>query len=160
MADLLEIEKWACYDSASSRPEGKQQPIDRLDFFACRYCLTIRPAGYFSNAMMKGKRGKHGLGTLEEKSERFCIPCGVEREIYVPGTYIQFGGAGFKEGFVCRRCTCFNTARYCSEKQVKSRICRNCWTLDTPSAEQMYHIYLRDDFPGTRFVSHRRYYKD
>lgn len=146
MVDLLEIEKWPCYDSVSSQPQGFKQPVDKLDFFACRYCLKIRPARYFSNAMMKGKRGKHGLGTVQDRSERFCIPCGVDKKIYSPGTYLQFGGAGFKQGFICRRCGSFKSTHY-GETQRLNRICRGC-DRGVPTAKQNHHIRFRDEFPN------------
>ncbi|KAK5020701.1 hypothetical protein LTR60_000291 [Cryomyces antarcticus] len=56
ISDLLEIERWPCYDSAEQREDGLKQAVAELDSFACFICLKIRSAGYFSNAMMKARR--------------------------------------------------------------------------------------------------------
>ncbi|KFZ04027.1 hypothetical protein V501_09259, partial [Pseudogymnoascus sp. VKM F-4519 (FW-2642)] len=63
MADLLEIEQWPEYNGAKFMPAEARQPMGQRDFFACHICLKILSAHKFSNAMMKGKRGKLG-GTL------------------------------------------------------------------------------------------------
>src|SRR5438045_9189615 len=52
MADLLEIEKWPCYDFSGACEMHLRQPIATRDFFACCHCLRIRCASHFSNAMM------------------------------------------------------------------------------------------------------------
>jgi hypothetical protein len=93
MADLLEIEQWPEYNAAKFKPLQSRQPVSQLDFFACHLCLKIRSADRFCNAMMKGKRGKLGKGTVEERSKRFCIPCGITHGIYQRGIYLRSGGA-------------------------------------------------------------------
>ncbi|PVH92249.1 hypothetical protein DM02DRAFT_472497, partial [Periconia macrospinosa] len=102
--DLLEIEQWPTYTGVRGRPEYAKQPIAGHDFFACSLCLKLRSAGKFSNAMMKGKRGKLGSGTVEERRSRFCIPCGVAHNRYQKGTQLKFGGASGGYGFVCLEC--------------------------------------------------------
>jgi hypothetical protein len=94
MADLLEIEQWPEYNGAKSMPLESKQPSGQRDVFACHLCLKIRSADNFANAMMKSKRGKLGQGTVGERSERFCIQCGVKCRIYWAGTYVHFGGGG------------------------------------------------------------------
>lgn len=125
MADLLEIEQWPEYNAAKFMPLQCRQP-GQLDFFACHLCLKIRSADRFANAMMKGRRGKLGEGTVEERSKRFCIPCGTTRGKYQRGTYLRFGGASGQHGFVCRRCGRFETG-YHSEVPVAERRCAVCW---------------------------------
>src|SRR2546423_9797979 len=68
MSDLLQVEKWPCYDLARQGEDHLKQPLARRDFFACSLCLKIRCASKFSNAMMKGKRGKHSPSV--DKDER------------------------------------------------------------------------------------------
>jgi hypothetical protein len=127
MADLLEIEQWPEYNRAKLMPPECQQPVGQLDFFACHLCLKIRSADRFANAMMKGKRGKLGQGTVEERSKRFCIPCGTKYRRYQRGTYLQFGGPSAWHGFVCRGCGKFEVTEYCSKAQVAGRKCTVCW---------------------------------
>ena len=100
MADLLEIEQWPEYNAVKFMPPESRQPVGQLDFFACHLCLKIRSADKFANAMMKGKRGKLGEGTVEERSKRFCIPCGITHGKYQRGTYLRFGG-GVRSAWVC-----------------------------------------------------------
>ena len=122
---------WPAYAGVCSRPDHAKQPIAGHDFFACSLCLKLRSAGKFSNAMMKGKRGKLGSGTVRERRSRFCIPCGVAHHKYQRGTQLQFGGArrgargGY--GFVCRGCGKFEEVGYSFERADFSlRICDPC----------------------------------
>ncbi|KAF1974520.1 hypothetical protein BU23DRAFT_461388, partial [Bimuria novae-zelandiae CBS 107.79] len=119
MADLLEIERWPEYNAAEHRPAESKQPVDQQDFFACYLCLKIRSASKFSNAMMKGKRGKLGTGSEAEKIGRFCITCGIAHGRYQRGIRIQFRGAFGGHGFVCRSCGNF--------EQEAQRACTSCW---------------------------------
>jgi len=76
----------------STSPSNRTKQPDWQDFFACHLCLKISSACNFSNAMMKGKRGKLGTGTVAERARHLCIPCGIAHRIYPRGTYLQFGG--------------------------------------------------------------------
>lgn len=126
--DLLEIEQWPAYTGVHGRPEHVKQPIAGHDFFACSLCLKLRSASKFSNAMMKGKRGKLGSGTVEERRSRFCIPCGVAQDRYRRGTQLQYGGAGGGYGFVCLGCGSFNGVGYSFERASFSlRLCDSCY---------------------------------
>lgn len=128
MVDLLELEEWPRYDGARYREPNLKQPIHGLDFFGCSYCLRLRSAGKFSNAMMKGRRGKHGLGTVAERLQRFCISCGVKQGRYQRGTYMQYGGAFGGYGFVCLKCGRFTIAKSGLEFEVAQRTCAHCCT--------------------------------
>jgi hypothetical protein len=139
MADLLEIEQWPEYNRAKSMPLESKQPSGQRDFFACHLCLKIRSADNFANTIMKSKRGKLGQGTVGERSERFCIQCGVKYGIYRAGTYIHFGGAAQSHGFVCWGCGIFEDIGYCTEAQIVKRRYPVCWSRT--SKEQ------RDPFP-------------
>src|SRR5437667_362818 len=81
----------------------------------CSYCLKVRSASRFSNAMMKGRRGKHSSVSWgrDERLDRFCIDCGVAFGRYIPGTKFEFGGScatgdsGGGRGIVCYGCRKF-----------------------------------------------------
>lgn len=105
MEDLLEIELWPEYNGAPSREDGSlNQPIRGHDLFACHLCLKIRCASYFSNAMMRSKRGKIGLGTTADKVGRFCAPCGAKYGKYIRGVSFMMGGYDGGYGLVCQKC--------------------------------------------------------
>ena len=133
MDDLLEIEKWPCYDFAGQNAKNLQCPRPTLDFFACRYCLKIRCASRFSKAMTRGKRGKRS-STKDTKSrlDRFCIDCGVTFGRYAPGTNFDFGGSRYSDGpggwwgFVCHRCGEFK--RTFSKEEFRRQKCQACLT--------------------------------
>jgi hypothetical protein len=133
MSDLLEIEKWPCYDFALVADDHMKQPLATRDYFACSYCLKIRCASKFSNAMMKGKKGKHSQAATDsdEKQYRFCIDCGVKYARYLPGATFEYGGAwlsddelGGGRGVICYGCHQFR--RTYSEVEEKKRTCRVC----------------------------------
>lgn len=118
MTDLLQIELWPCYDGASWAEGRLKQPMVNRDYFACHLCLRIRKATKFSNAMMKGKRGKHCQSGYEKQTSRltrFCIECGIRSGRYLPGTTFDVGGVSFSShdsiggghGLVCQRCKRF-----------------------------------------------------
>ena len=121
--DLLEIEQWPFYSTARTQPPELKQPLDRRDFFACSICLRIRSAGKFSNAMMKGKRGKLGSGSFDDKRTRFCILCGVTTARYQRGVYMQFGGALGGFGKVCRNCGHFAVLRVYHNSEMNACTC-------------------------------------
>jgi hypothetical protein len=106
MTDLLEIELWSSYHFAAEQQDNLKQPVPMLDFFACYICLKIKSAEKFSNAMMKGKRGKLSPNATE-KIHRFCIPCGTATGRYHKGSRFRFGGNPIGiggEGIICYRC--------------------------------------------------------
>src|ERR1700761_8929116 len=107
MTDLLEIELWPCYNSAPYREEYLRQPAAGSDFFACQFCLKIRSAKHFSNAMMKSKRGKLSPVPTNERQRRICITCGVTSNRFSPGTFTQFGGIRGGYGVLCIGCKKF-----------------------------------------------------
>lgn len=133
ISDLLEIEKWPCYNLAGMAEDHLKQPLATRDFFACGYCMKIRCASKFSNAMMKGKRGKHSLlsSDRDERRYRFCIDCGVINRRYHPGVRFEFGGAhifsdqvGGGQGLVCYECRKFK--QIYSEEEHERRTCEAC----------------------------------
>jgi len=151
MADLLEIERWPEYNAPEYEPPESKQP-DLQDFFACRLCLKIRSACKFSNAMMKGKRGKLGTGTVTDRSQRFCIPCGIAHGIYQRGTYLQFGGAVGGYGFVCRGCGKFELTRYGCETQAAKRTCAACSDVGGRKYEPCDPFYISVDCSDWRDI--------
>ena len=131
ITDLLEIELWPCYNSAETREGCLKQAMPTLDYFACHICLKIRSAEYFSNAMMKSRRGKLSpVSTSSEKHKRFCIPCGVTTGRYHKGVQLEFGGYGGGRGIVCFHCGRFdkaNRAEYTAK--ASQRICSTCLSV-------------------------------
>ena len=123
IVDLSKIEQRPVYNAARARPEELKQPVDGRDFFACSVCLRIRSAGKLSNAMMKGKRGKLGSGTLVDKVTRFCIPCGVATKRYQRGTYLKFGGALRGSGKICSTCGQLSAISDCHDFEVNKCDC-------------------------------------
>ena len=106
IADLLEIERWPEYNAVEYRP------VNRQDFFACCFCLRICSASKFSNAMIKGKHGKLGNGTIAERIGRFCITCVLAYGRYQRRIHFQFGGALRGHGFLYRGCSKFEQVLY------------------------------------------------
>lgn len=136
MKDLLEIERWPCYDGAADAEGQLKQAIFTRDYFACHLCLRIRATTKYSNAMMKEKRGKHRLSssdTSNRGSTRFCIDCGIRIGRYIPGTVFSFGGyrsggladtIGGGYGLVCLKCHHFGRVEWGSTG--KPLICVPC----------------------------------
>jgi hypothetical protein len=112
MVDLLAIETWPQYNDAMQRPAHLKQPVAGFDFFSCSRCLRIRSAYFFSNAMMKGKRGKSA--STQDKLGRICIPCGIGSGQYRKGVSMMHGGAPVSDmrehmGVVCQYCGRFHS---------------------------------------------------
>ena len=122
MVDLLEIEKWPCYNYSGYTTETIGQPMATLDYFACRLCLRIRSAGMFSDKMMKDMRGKQSPKGNEAAHCRFCIPCGIESGRYQKGIRLQYGGARIDGGVF--RMICFGCGRL--EIEAEKRLCQTC----------------------------------
>lgn len=121
MADLLEIEPWPehCirYRIGHGRVDG--------DYYACKICLRLRSGPHLSQDMMTGEYGKEGTGSVEEKGERFCILCGVEKGLYRRGTMIYIGGVGGGREFVCEGCGLLTR---CTEQTwLEYLYCQPCW---------------------------------
>ena len=134
MTDLLRIERWPCYHLFAAQPDDVfKQPTESHDFFACSICLKIRPARRFTNAMMKGRRGKLSPSLDLEGTTRFCIPCGIKTGRYVRGTSFKFGGSGGFFGCICLTCGVFE-----EETSPIGKTCMDCWTrtLYRPTAKQ------------------------
>lgn len=52
-----------------------------IDYLACNQCLKLRPIHAFADKQIKGKRSRG----YSENSRRFCIRCGIQKHIYLPG---------------------------------------------------------------------------
>lgn len=75
MEDLLEIERWPDLASfACTHPVTSEEQ----DFFACRFCLKIRPASKFSHATIQGLRGQVKSGIVYKKAKQLCIECRIK----------------------------------------------------------------------------------
>lgn len=127
MEDLLEVELWPEYNGAPSREEGAlKQPIRGHDFFACHLCLKIRCASYFSNAMMRSKRGKIGIGTTSDKIGRFSAPCGAKSGKYIRGVSFMMGGYDGGYGLVCQKCGEYERVRSGFGTTSHGALCECC----------------------------------
>ena len=136
MTDLLQIERWPCYDFAGQAEDHLKQPLTGLDYFACSLCLRLRSAAKFSNAMMKGKRGKHSRNINNSPQgglRRFCIDCGIKYGRYQAGAIFEFGGVrvshldreyGGGDGLVCRQCHSFS--RLTQDDRRRASLCTAC----------------------------------
>lgn len=136
MEDLLQIERWPCYDSVVTAKGYIKQPMWERGYYACSYCLRLRSAVHFSNAMMGGRRGKHPAVIPPDDTgrlSRVCIECGINHGRYRPGDILDFGGVlisvhdegvGGGQGVVCRVCRSFS--RILSDTQWLRRSCTSC----------------------------------
>nr|KMM66398.1 hypothetical protein CPAG_02737 [Coccidioides posadasii RMSCC 3488] len=126
MTDLLEIEMWPVYNGAAFDDDHLKQATPNRDFFACYICLRLRSASEFSNAMMKGKRGKLGYSIVSERSKRFCMSCGVLYSLYQPGKPFQFGGSLLGTAWVCRGCHGLKTLTLWDMGSSSDGTCPDC----------------------------------
>ena len=150
MVDLLQIERWPCYDLAGQSEDHMKQPLAGRDYFSCCFCLRIRSAARFSNAMMRAKRGKHSQAMSDDlgsRLSRFCIDCGVRHGRYQPGTKFSFGGAyitiqgrelGRGEGLVCQYCRSFS--RLSSDLERQTRTYTSCSSSAELSRKQFVSL--------------------
>lgn len=152
MSDLLQLEMWPCYDHSGQHEGNLKQAMATRDFFACSLCLKIRCASKFSNAMMKGRRGKHSGAPWTEttRHKRFCIDCGMRYGKYLPGVMFEFGGApiihveynvgarfpsvrhevgGRGYGLVCKQCRQFTRLNHW--EYPPGRLCQACCSHET-----------------------------
>lgn len=122
--DLFEIEMWPGY-------RGETLIGFSNDYFACGICIRLRRAKHFTNAMMKGKKGKIGSGTVEQRSRRICMQCCLQLGLITPGTIFRFGGASvLRYGSVCARCRGFEELGV-TVYSVKHRLCSKCLASST-----------------------------
>ena len=92
------------------------------DGFACFACTKILPRSNFTDKHTKaGPRSR--LGSQQRK--RFCIPCGVDKGFFTPGTLVK---QGHSLRLVCRGCKQFKEAEFagdaCSAPHVSACACR------------------------------------
>jgi hypothetical protein len=127
MEDLLETELWPEYNGAPHREGGHHKQLIRgHDFFACHLCLKIRCASHFSNAMMRSKRGKIGLGNTAYKIGRFCASCGVRSGKYIRGVSFMMGGVQGGYGLVCQTCGRYERVECGFETTLHGALCESC----------------------------------
>jgi hypothetical protein len=74
--------------------------------FACHQCLKLRPSRHFSDKQMKRTRTKGRAGS----GRRFCLDCGMNRNIYHPGNMVQLNGLS---RYLCARCLRFRGNSFC-----------------------------------------------
>jgi hypothetical protein len=153
MSDLLEIELWPTY-----RPTRQPQHIRPEDRFACRVCLRLRSALHFTNAMMKGKRGKEGLLCAVEREKRICIPCGISKNVYPGGTVMEYGGRAGGKGFICKHCSTLVRDKGQARLAFRKYYCDRCW--GPLGCSKMYDRWQGGDrdIPPTGYYGQPRFY--
>lgn len=124
----MQIELWPKFNGIGQpgRHGHDLQPCAAFDWFACHSCLKLRSAYHFTNAMMRGKRGKLSPTFSTETCKRVCIDCGIRTGQYLPGVEVEFGGSRNRNpyGIVCRVCRSFMPVL--SKMQSKMKICKEC----------------------------------
>ncbi|OBT98083.1 hypothetical protein VE01_03747 [Pseudogymnoascus verrucosus] len=147
MEDLLEIELWPEFASSHRKPLEKRQP-DRDDFFACCFCVRIRPGWDFETAKMKGRYGKRGEANKDARMGRYCIPCGIKWGKYSRRAQFHVGGWKGCFAFFCTACGGFQREKYRFETYgVTEKRCEYC------RQESDYKIYLGAPLPMSQPTS-------
>ncbi|EED21830.1 conserved hypothetical protein [Talaromyces stipitatus ATCC 10500] len=67
---LCEVETWPIYAD--------------INYLACNQCLKLRPIHAFADRQLRGKRSRGH----SESNRRFCLRCGIQKHIYLPGHVI------------------------------------------------------------------------
>jgi hypothetical protein len=77
------------------------------DGFACFACTKILPRSNFTDKHTKaGPRSRLGF----QQRKRFCIPCGIDKGFFTPGTLVK---QGYSLRLVCRGCKQLKEAEFC-----------------------------------------------
>lgn len=123
MADLLEIELWPEHCIRYRIGHG---PVNG-DYYACKICLRLRSGPHLSENMMTGTLDKVWAGSVEERGERLCITCGIEKGLYPRGTMIEIGGVGGGRGFLCQGCGLLTRDTGQTWLEYGRLYCQTCW---------------------------------
>jgi hypothetical protein len=102
-----------------------------LDGFACFSCLKVLPRANFSSAQTKQKRGRNG----SQQYRRFCIRCGIDKNLYVRGSMVVQGG---DICMVCRQCGQLRGGNFCQRCTICDQCDRSRGTLRTCKREGPY----------------------
>jgi hypothetical protein len=94
------------------------QYFDRWsDGFACFSCNKVLPRESFARKQTRLKRGRNAAH--ERQVLRFCIPCGLNKNAYLPGNQV---GQGDDVRFVCVICKELRDGAFCK----RCVICSHC----------------------------------
>jgi hypothetical protein len=109
-----------------------------LDGFACFSCLKVLPRGNFSNGQTKLKRGRNG----SQQYRRFCKQCGIDKELYAPGSMVSQGD---DVRVVCRQCKQLRGGSFCQRCAICDQCDRSRETLRMCKEEGIYagHTIVR-----------------
>lgn len=114
---LCEAETWTEYVIYHIWYSYRMVNFSRYEsHFSCSRCLKLRLRGAFGDRQLEGKRGKG----LAESDRRFCLDCGVSKEIYQPGYAIKIREASHFLCGLCRRLC--GSGFYC----VPCAACKGC----------------------------------
>jgi hypothetical protein len=97
---------------AQTFPRWQQDPQDG---FACFSCTKVLPRARFTTKHTKGIRGRNGGCQYQ----RFCIQCGMDKDLFVPGSIVRQGGV---TRFKCRQCKLLKGGRFCE----LCKFCTDC----------------------------------
>lgn len=87
------------------------------DGFACFSCAKVLPRESFARSQTRLKRGRNTSPYLQML--RFCITCGVSKNLFAPGSQVVQGDV---VRFVCRSCKQLRNGRFCE----RCTICSHC----------------------------------
>lgn len=96
-----------------------------IEYLACSQCLKLRSVQAFTDKQRRGKRSRG----YSETSRRFCIRCGIQKHIYLPGQLIPIArpstadthGSGFSICWCCKwhgsgfHCLVFGSCERCEQ---------------------------------------------
>ncbi|KAL3707819.1 hypothetical protein TMatcc_005801 [Talaromyces marneffei ATCC 18224] len=85
-----------------------------INYLACNQCLKLRPIHAFADKQLRGKRSRG----YSDNNRRFCIRCGIQKHIYLPGHLIPIDkpNAANTHGFgfsICWCCKFHGRGSYC-----------------------------------------------
>jgi hypothetical protein len=107
------------------------------DGFACFTCAKVLPRSRFANAQTKLKRGRNG----GQQERRFCVQCGLEKGLHVPGNMVVQGEV---IRMVCRQCRRLKGGRFCECCAICTDCDRYRSTLERCAKEDWGHEIIGD----------------
>jgi hypothetical protein len=113
---------------------------DQQDGFACFSCTNVLPRNSFGKPHTKGPRGRNGGCQYQ----RFCIQCGMDKGLFVPGSIVKQGGV---TRLKCRQCKLLKGGRFCD----LCKFCTDCVRRYgiKPCEGEVLHRMIGDEVPRT-----------
>ncbi|KAI9667064.1 MAG: hypothetical protein M1831_001241 [Alyxoria varia] len=86
--------------------------------YACYTCMRVRPLRDFSEKQTTGVLGK---GNSRER-RRFCIPCGLKKDLYSTGAVVKRAGSDKTPLRRCKVCRDLKDGKFCT----RCHLCQDC----------------------------------